>query len=305
MGIWLQRILQSKHAGANEKGIEKILLDIYSRSSPGSVFQAARRTKNDRVTIIEPSISVFGDSTLSKVFAALSDDAAESGFVGRMIFLQAPVGRDRYAATTGPVPPHIEGYLQDMAQHWTTGSNDFRQPVKWLDEADQANRNEFDDWVERKVGAEEHVRLLINRIRQNAQRMAANLAIWDNPNDPVVRVEHVKWSWFECMRSANMLLSAYQSGEIQSSHSASAIEILSDYCLAKHGIGHQIERRVLQSGLKRRLTKDLNNYSRLLKETINEAIACGVIAPVPRNDRLEGTIGDVYLYLGPPPIDKH
>ena len=305
MGVWLQKILQSGAGMGPEKGIERALLDLYSRSAPGSTYQGPRRTKSERVAIIEPSVSVFGDSTLTKIYSALSDDAAQSGLVGRMLFLSAPIGSDRYTASTGPIDPAIEAYLQDMAQHWTTSSNEFRSPVKWSEEANDANRKQFDDWSKKKAGSAEHVRLLINRVRQNAQRIAANLGIWDNPNAPEVKKAHVEWAWLECMRSANMLLAAYESGDIQSSHSASTLEILSDYCLAKCGIGEQIERRTLQNGLKRKLVKDFSQYSRVLKDTLADALACGILAPVPRNDLKEGTIGVVYYYNGPPPTDKH
>lgn len=305
MGVWLQKILQSGAGAGPERGIERALLDLYSRSAPGSAYQGPRRTKTERISIIEPSVSVFGDSTLTKIYSALSDDAAQSGLVGRMLFLSAPVGADRYTASTGPLDPAVEGYLQDMAQHWTTGATDMRLPVQWSPEADQANRKQFEAWSTQKAGAPEHVRLLINRVRQNAQRIAANLAIWDRPNLPLVQPEHVEWAWLECMRSANMLLAAYESGDIQSSHSASTLEILSDYCLAKVGPGQQIERRALQNGLKRKLVRDYNQYSRVLRDTISDALACGVLAPVPRDEIRGDTIGVVYYYLGPPPLDQH
>jgi hypothetical protein len=305
MGVWLQRILQSGSSAGPEKGIERALLDLYSRSVPGSAYQGPRRTKTERTVINEPSLSVFGDSTLTKIYSALSDDAAQSGLVGRMVFLSAPVGRDRYVSSTGQISSSIESYLQDMAQHWTTSQEAFRAPVKWSIEADRVNRVHFDEWADLKARSPEHVRLLISRVRQNAQRIAANLGIWDNPNAPEVQKEHVEWAWLECMRSANMLIAAYENGDIQSSHSVSALEILSDYCLAKCGIGEQIERRTLQNGLKRKLVKDYSQFSRVLKDTLADALACGVLAPVPRSDLKEGTIGVVYYYNGPPLTDKH
>lgn len=299
VGLWLQRILSSRGSGP-EKGIELALLDLYSRAQRGSVYQAARRTKEERKTISEPSVSVFGDSTLTSIYLALSDNAAQSGLVGRFLFLEAPIGQDRYTASLPDMPSDIEAATMSMAQHWTRDHPAVRHAVAWSDEAMALDRARFERWSARKASSAEHVRLVYNRVRQTAKRVAANLALWDCPNMPCVGASHVVWAWDEAERSAAKLLAAYESGEIQSSHAAGALEILADYCLAKVGVGGIIERRAIQSGIKRRLQVPMERYSAALRETLADAIACGVLAPVPREQRPEQAVGEVYLFVGPP-----
>jgi hypothetical protein len=296
MGKWLQRVL-GRNANGAEIALQEEILTLYAKSAPLATWRGSATKGNRPPLVSHPSLTIMGESTLTSIWGALSDETVSSGLVSRFVFVEASAGEDRYESSTGPIPVSVLESLQDMRDLWTTDDVE-RFPIRWSDEAKAEDKSRFDEWSDSKQGAENHVREVISRMRQNAPRIAGVLALWDNPRAPVVTAAHVAYGWDMATASCQRLLEAYRSGEVISSSTDNSI--LASYCIERVGIGGIIERRTMQSGLKRRLVVPAGyTYSRTLSSAISDAVDSGLIQLVPEEQRPNGALGRAYLVVQP------
>lgn len=301
VGKWLQRIL-SKNASGAEKSLEQEILSLYSMSGPHSVYSGiAKAGKQGVRAIYHPSVVLLGESTHSSLWDALSDEASRSGLISRIIVLDSGEvpGVDRYSAVIQKPPVTILEVLQAMGSRWTTESPE-RIPVRWSQAAKDADRDCFAAWSSEKRESSNDVREVISRQRQNGPRIAANLALWSDPVDPVVSPEMVQWAWMVVDAGCRRVLEAFKSGDIQGA-GASPEDILLALARdkAKETQGHTVTRKTLQNFAKRRpmFRESLATgaYSRLLSESIKGLIESGLLVQIPDKDRPDGALGKVYI----------
>lgn len=299
VGKWFQRIL-GRNANGAEIALQGELLAIYAKSGPHATYCGQSKAAEEAHVIHHPALTVLGETTPSSLWAALSDESVRSGLLSRMVFLDAgeTPGEDRYTASAGMIPPEVKESLVEMSEAWTTETVE-RRVIRWTPEALRVDRDRFDEWSTNKQAGTDHVREVISRMRQNAPRVAACLALWDDPRAPEVRERHAEWAWNAVEASCARIIEAFSSGDVVSDQGATNVEILLDYCISAVGIGGMIERRKLQSGIKRRIKKGANeaSHSRALKEAIGEAVDCGLLAIVPPADRPAGAVGGVLLVV--------
>jgi len=299
VGKWFQRIL-GKNANGAEIALQGELLAIYTKSAPHASYCGQSKAAEEAQPIAHPSLTVLGETTPSSLWAALSDESVRSGLLSRMIFLDSgeTPGEDRYSSSVGPVPPELREVLMDMSEAWTTETVE-RRAVRWSSEALEVDRARFLEWSESKQAGTDHVREVISRMRQNAPRVAAVLALCDDPRDPEVSAKHCTWSWDMVEASCRRILEAFESGDVVSDESMTNVDILMEYCISAVGLGGMIERRKLQSGVKRRIKKgpSESTHTRALREALNDALECGLLAKVGPQDRPEAAVGGVFLVV--------
>lgn len=301
VGKWLQRIL-SKNASGAEKSLEQEILSLYSMSGPHSVYSGLAKAGKQGVRAIHhPSVVLLGESTHSSLWDALSDETARSGLLSRLIVLDSGEvpGEDRYSAGVSKCPSTVLEAVDAMGSRWTTGQPE-RIAIRWAKDAQECDHDCFAAWSSEKRASTNDVREVISRQRQNAPRIAANLALWSDPIQPVVSSEMVAWAWMVVDAGCTRILDAFRSGDIQGAAVSPEDILLS---LAKERAatteGHIVARSTLQNYAKRRpmFRESLANgaYSRLLTESIRGLIESGSLVPLADSDRPEGAVGKFYL----------
>ena len=302
VGKWFQRIL-GKNANGAEIALQGELLSIYPKSAPYATYCGQSKVAEEAHPVAHPALTVLGETTPSSLWDALSDESVRSGLLSRMIFIDSGEipGEDRYTSGVSAIPPGLKETLIEMSEAWTVEDVP-RRVIRWSDDALRVDRERFDEWSTTKQAATDHVREVISRMRQNAPRVASVLALWDDPRAPEVNADHIAWAWDLVEAGCRRILDAFSSGAVVSDESMSNLDILLDYCISAVGLGGMIERRKLQSGVKRRLKKGANesSHTRALNEAVREATECGLLANVPPDSKPEGAIGTVFLVVARP-----
>lgn len=303
VGKWLQRVLSHKANGA-EIALQTEILSLYSASGPGSVHAgSAKAGKQGTKALREPSLTILGETTPSSLYAALSDEAAASGLVSRLLFLGGQErGEDRYSASCRPLGLNFSEFVKAMGEHWTTERPE-RRAIRWSEESRAVDREEFDCWAGEKRGAGEHVALVVSRQRQNAPRIAALLALWDNPQEPLVSADAVRWAWRAVRYGSSTILAAYESGEIQSGEADTLEETAMRFAVERMNEDRHVARTTLQTNLKRKpgfreeFQGGSSRYSHSLKSVLAGLVEDGRLALVPRDQTKLDAPGKVYLVV--------
>lgn len=297
MGKWLQRVF-GRNANGAEVALQAEILTLYNKSARGASWCGQATKGNVPQMIRSPSMTIMGESTPSTMWDSLSGESAASGFLSRFVLIEAGIGEDRYQTRMETIPHQVQDSLDQMRGMWTT-ENAERRPVQWGEEARRKDRENFDAWAETKSGGDDLIRLVVSRMRQNAPRIAAVLALWDNPGRPVVAADHVQWAWDVTTISCARILAAFRSGEVVSEHQGDNVQRLLEYCIERVGIGGMIERRSIQSGIKRRIVYQGASHTPALREAISEAVESGLLQDVPEDQKPSGTLGRVYMVVRP------
>lgn len=303
VGKWLHRVLSHKANGA-EIALQTEILSLYSASGPGSVHAgSAKAGKQGTKALREPSLTILGETTPSSLYAALSDEAAASGLVSRLLFLGGQErGEDRYSASCRALGFNFSEFVKALGDCWTTERPE-RRAIRWSDEARAVDREEFDRWAGEKRGAGEHVALVVSRQRQNAPRIAALLALWDNPQEPLVSADAVRWAWRAVRYGSRTILAAYESGEIQSGEADTLEETAMRFAVERMNEDRHVSRMTLQTNLKRKpgfreeFQGGSSRYSNTLKSVLAGLVEDGRLALVPRDQTKLDAPGKVYLVI--------
>jgi hypothetical protein len=213
-GVTLQDV-NSKRANSAAASIRKFLLSIYDQAD--SYFHgrqyASDETKKDDSPIKGPALTVLGMTTPGTLYAGLSEDSLNDGFLSRFVFIEGhgpnvitPPGLDRDAK----LPRGLKGDLERALQGFPKGGNPlginkYTVPFDggqggdayqlWADVFRWQNDKV---WTER----EHHIN---GRAAENTVRLATIRAVSRNPTAPVVNVEDVSWGWAIVHRSISIV----------------------------------------------------------------------------------------------------
>lgn len=301
MGKWLSRVLSPKANGA-EMALQSEILSLYNESDEhGEHSGTAKAGQGATKSVFSPCLSLLGDSTHSSLWLALSDEAARSGLLSRMVILDAgtvrPMPRER--ATMGPCPMGVRDALTAMAgQREDATREDIRgrRRIAWSDEAVKVGSELFHAWAGKFQRGGESYALLASRARQNAPRIAGVLALWDDPLEPIVQAPHIDWAWSIVERGIACMEAAFASGEIQDS-AVDLDAVVLEYMRAK-AVDGVISRNKLRAWASfapafRGISRE--KLSHALNSTLQSLEDSGSIAKMGREDRSErGIRGEAY-----------
>lgn len=103
IGLMLQ-VLFDRNAGGHKKELAELLMELYTTKNFTGTDYADRKTRK-QATILHPFLSVYGTSTPSEFYKAISSGSAASGFLNRMLFIadeKTEKHRDRFPADPHP-----------------------------------------------------------------------------------------------------------------------------------------------------------------------------------------------------------
>lgn len=213
-GVTLQDV-NNKRANSASASIRKFLLSIYDQAD--SYFHgrqyASDETKKDDSPIKGPALTVLGMTTPTTLYAGLSEDSLNDGFLSRFVFIEghgpeiiSPPRLDREAR----LPGHLKRDLEDALKSFPKASNPIginKVTVQFDGGEDGEAYKLWADvfrWQNDRVWSdrEHHVN---GRAAENTVRLASIRAVSRNPADPLVTTEDVAWGWAIAHRSISIV----------------------------------------------------------------------------------------------------
>lgn len=210
----------------NEIGsqIRASLLEVYSKSGPtgGMDKVSYSKSENNIESMDSPALSVIGETTPETIYEVLTPEIVDDGFLPRFDIIEykgkRPKPNDNMAAK--PSPEVLEHMCNIVASVLTRKANDQMVEVGHTSEANAALigfRDECDDRIDAANEAGNRpLAQLWNRGHLKALRIAALLAVADNPTTPRIEKVHADWAIGLVNSTTETLMSKFDTGQIGS-----------------------------------------------------------------------------------------
>jgi hypothetical protein len=221
------------NANSHDIQVQGVLLELFSRSG-GIYTRSTSATKGKQKSVHRPHLNILAGSTPEKLGASLSQKDIDSGLLPRFLFVK---GNDQAELQ------QLDGNQQACL------FNIFAQEVNSLyDNLDSKERYiNFEDsqyaWQKQKQydqlttdSQDQLVKTLGSRNGEKMLRISAVLAVFDNPEKPIITNEILDWSCSFVDYSLNTVL-AFAEKQVLASEihlqSAKALEICKRYLAGK------------------------------------------------------------------------
>lgn len=205
----------SLHAGRNvaphREEIAAALMEL-TGATAGS-WGGAEKAGGNIPRIIQPCLTIHGVSTPSTFWAALSSGNIAEGLLGRLVLIDAgdgePVKVRRPAGSLDDIPPQLSERVSALLGHgggkfgggpwhalsanpeerpWPTVTVEYAEGVEDLFES-------FDDRMRAmRTTLDPQYRPILNRVGENAARLAMIVAVGCDPKEPVITREIQEWA---------------------------------------------------------------------------------------------------------------
>lgn len=199
-GIYLKELSKAKEDSANST-VYRMLLDIFTKSGQGKMLdgQAYSDSTKDIPIVHAPALTLLWESTHDAYDRAVTLQTIEQGLLPRFIVLEVDHDLPTYNHNSREAPPEwlatkIATTVATVLQ--MTSANDFRE-VQFAPEAEAylaKVREEADNRRRKKEVLPEWENALISRIYVKCIKVAAVLAAWDNPANPMITITHAMWA---------------------------------------------------------------------------------------------------------------
>lgn len=216
-GYLLNR-LSSRRANLNDMMLKQALLDLYSKSSAGSVVDPMAYSDRDKQTgvIISPALTLLGESVPGIVYEALDESMVLSGLLPRFMVIEAKGQRSPFQESPAlkPDPALVQSLADLCAQCLTLNAYNNVHVVPADDEA-KAKFREFGQWVTDQINAHssEALKELWNRAHLKALKLASLCAVGINPHAPVVTINETMWATNMVVEQTLRLIEKFDNGE--------------------------------------------------------------------------------------------
>jgi hypothetical protein len=278
-GAFLHRIL-SKKASGFENAITKLL-----RSAWGTSFghmPTPEWAGREMAIINAPALSIYGVSTPDEFYKSLQAEDVSNGYLNRHLILSTKATPRKQNATLGEVPEFIKNGLLALYPNTVTAArlNEVTcvpVPIKadFASEAAAKAYHEIEDWGIAMVEANREFKPFLERVQENAIRLATIHAAgrWLNPTDFAVDKKDVEWGAAIAKTSGEQLArDALAQMEVTLTHTQLFNKVMS--VIADHG-GWAAERD-LKRAMPRSVSKwDFDRMISTLKDR-------GMIVPHPQ-----------------------
>ena len=283
-GVFLSKG-KARTASTHEMAVPGLLRQLWSSSF--KIVPGIERASEEGKTIYWPALSIFGASTITEFYAALSSMDASNGVLNRFLVLENSVRPEPVdpSVDASEVPAEISQGLHDI--YYRTGEADaqFRaggdvritgQPLKarWGGGAEA----EFKDLLKEVTGLIDKGGLYENvfpRTAEMAVRIATIRAVGIDTHSPVVTVEDMRWARALSMHSANTMLEGARDRIAENAHNENMNKVI---LFMKTTAGLALEIRQIQQRFGRQLK------SRDIRETLGQLCEMGLVEMVHEPD---------------------
>lgn len=311
-GLMLKAMASPK-APAHLAGLQRGLLQMYSKSGRSSVFDAAAYSDkaNNVAAIRSPSLTVLGEGVPESFYGALDEGMVASGLLPRITVFEAS-GRRPYQnqdRQSDPSPQLVQRMCDLTAQCLQLAHNNNVQPVEMTPGArvcfDAFERRATDEINDGKSDVTRH---LWNRAHLKAMKLSALVAVGENYLAPTITTPNAEAAISLTVRQTEHLLAKFENGEVgddagnEEAQLNHVLACIGEFLLGSAGDfdGYKIRGIaemhragvVPEAYLSRRLLKvkafeDRGGATRALKRALQNLLDADDIGEIPKSQMLE------------------
>lgn len=222
--------MASPHANAHLSGVERVLLQMYSKSGKGNVFDPMAYSDKDKNTLAlaSPSLTILAESVPERFYEMLDEAMIASGLLPRFMIYEYTGKREYLRKGTEHVQPSfslVQQMCDLVAQCLTLAHNQNVHNVPMTPEA-QEMFDKFDRWTTDEINADrnEIKAQLWNRAHLKAMKLAAVISVGINYLNPVITVNEVEYATHEIVKQTRRLLNKFADGEIGAASSSAEVK---------------------------------------------------------------------------------
>lgn len=216
-GYALEEMAQSKNP--TQIALQRLLLDLYSKSGKSGMIEPTVYSDREKNTdpIQRPAVTLLGEGVGSTIYGSMDERAIERGLISRFLIIENKSDRAYRNPNAGlvPLPQDIAEHITALYTHSITATNQGHIfDVQLSPEAKEVSdmiENYCDAHIIGKTGA---YRQLWNRTALKVLKVAAILAVCDNPMVPTISLEHIMWAWWLCKRDTERITKKFERGEV-------------------------------------------------------------------------------------------
>jgi hypothetical protein len=299
--------LASDKASSNDLQLKRTLLQLYSASGAGNVFNGMAYSDKEKnvASIQSPAFSILAESTPKTFYEVVDETLIADGLLPRFLVINYDGPRVDYnenAASYQPTFQLLDNLANLIVQAHTLNGLGTPQTVQFTDEA-YAMQKDFGRYCTQKINESRSDTTveLWNRAHLKLIKFAALIAVGANPNGPVIIPDDINYAYRFIANDIDRIAARFESGEYgkdqETSHTRQqkdCYRMMMDHIqrshneLTKYGvtkdayelglISHSyISRRLLNMAS---FKKDKQGATVALKRTVAELIAMGVIKQV-------------------------
>jgi hypothetical protein len=222
-GLRLQQ-MSSPTANGSEVSLRRMFLDLYNKSGATDTLHASIYSDkaNNTNAVNSPSFSILGESTPERFYGALNEDMISEGLLPRFLLIEYKGNRPSLVENHNLVTPSfqlIEKLASLAAQCETVNHSNPRKPIQVLsDEQSTKMLHQYDRNCDTRINSsnKEVIRQLWNRAHMKVMKLAALIAVGENPINPVILVPHAEWAINLVNADIAALTERFEAGEIGS-----------------------------------------------------------------------------------------
>lgn len=216
-GYALEEMAQSKNP--TQIALQRLLLDLYSKSGKSGMIEPTVYSDREKNTapIIRPAVTLLGEGVGATIYGSMDERAIERGLVSRFLIIENQSDRAYRNPNAGqvPLPQDIAEHITAIYTHAITATNqghifdvELSPDAKWISDSIETY---CDEHIIGKTGA---YRQLWNRTALKVLKVAAILAVCDNPMVPVITLDQIMWAWWLCKRDTERITHKFERGEV-------------------------------------------------------------------------------------------
>ena len=314
--------MSDKRATATDIMLKKVLLDLYNKSGAGDAvapYIYADKKKNTSF-VKSPAVTLIGESTPVTFYGNLDEGSISDGLLPRFLAIEYTGERpyiNKNHHTALPSDKLLTSIGEVATYCMSLGQMEKVIEVRYTPEAEQFldKMNEIIDHTIRATKKDILVELW-NRSHLKTLKLAALVAVGCNFVDPVITIEHAKWSYNMVMSHTMQVVNRFIRGEIgsgvtESSQTDLLLRIIVEYLtddyvkVMKYRVPKKIhDRKVIPySYMSRRISssnvfkEDKFGATAALKRTIQILVDNGDLKEIPKHESEKnfGTTGRLFV----------
>jgi len=306
--------MASPNANIGDKQLERVLLDLYSKSGAGQVLLGTSYSdkKNNIEMMHSPAFSWIGEGTPSSFYEALNETQITSGLLPRFIVLEYNGPRpelNERANLTFPSQNLLHRFRDVATMALQANQKGEAIGVNHTPEAADKLRM-FNLYCDHKINSTDPSSPTVqlwNRAHLKVLRIAALLAVSHNHQGPVIDGQMVDWSMSLVMSDVINLIGRFERNEIGASVGNEALKRIA-MCVIKIAEGKVVLNPtdsklandwIIQRSKLYQMTSNLKVFkdnSRAFNEAIEELLKLGALNKLSAHEAMEKYGSSAQLY---------
>lgn len=216
VGLLLQQLCDP-NAKAHMQAFLRVLLDVYGKSGHTQILRSSVYSDKEKntSTVQAPAVTLLGESTPEAYYGGLGAEHIATGLVPRFLTIEYEGGRPERNpnAFAKPHPALVQKFADVVTIALQTLNNNTCAPVH-NGAADVFDS--FDRACDRYINqaSAEAVVQLWNRAHLKALKLAALVAVGNNPHQPHITPDVAHWAIALVQRDANTMATRYERGDL-------------------------------------------------------------------------------------------